>query len=214
MTPSKPDIQNQQSFALRQSLRAKRRHLTKMKQHQHAKKITQRIIHSRLYKRSRHIALYLAADGEVDLSFLINKLHSSSDSGHSKKCYLPVIVSRRHAIIHFAPYEKHTRLKKNCFGILEPVYQKKQLKTALQMNLILAPLVGFDKQGNRMGMGGGYYDRALQHLKSGDSRSRSFKPGFVGIAHEVQGVQRLESHTWDIALNAIVTERRLSYFHR
>ena len=114
----------------------------------------------------------------------------------------------------FAPYDKGTRLRKNCFGILEPVYQKKQLKTALQMNLILAPLVGFDEQGNRMGMGGGYYDRALQHLKSGDSRSRSFKPGFVGIAHEIQKVHKLESHTWDIALNAIVTERRLSYFHR
>lgn len=213
MTLSKTDIQKQQSYTLRQSLRTKRRHLTKMQQHQHARKITQRIIHSKLYKRSRYIALYLSADGEVDLSFLINKLHSSSDSGHSKKCYLPVIISRRQGIIQFAPYEKHTQLKKNCFGILEPVYQKKQLKTALQMDLVLAPLVGFDEQGNRMGMGGGYYDRALQHLKSNELKVRSLKPGFVGIAHELQRVPTLESHTWDIALNAIVTEKRLSYFH-
>jgi 5-formyltetrahydrofolate cyclo-ligase len=214
MTPSKTDIKNQQSYTLRQSLRIKRRHLTRMKQHQHAQKITQRIVHSTLYKRSRHIALYLSADGEVDLSFLINKLHSSSGSGHTKKCYLPVIISRQHGIIHFAPYETHTRLKKNCFGILEPVYQKKQLKTALQMDLVLAPLVAFDEQGNRMGMGGGFYDRALQHLKSNPIKTRSLKPRFVGIAHELQRVRELESHTWDIALNAIVTERRLSYFHQ
>ena len=209
MTPSKADLQNQQSYALRQSLRIERRHLSKMKQHQHAQRITQRIVHSRLYKHSRHIALYLSADGEVDLSFLINKLH-----GHCKKCYLPVIISRQHAIMYFAPYEKHTRLKKNCFGILEPVFQKKQLKTALQMDLVMAPLVGFDEQGNRMGMGGGYYDRALQHLKSSAAKSSFLKPKFVGIAHELQGVKKLEAHSWDIALNAIVTERRLNYFHQ
>lgn len=213
MTPANTDdSHNQQSYTLRHSLRTQRRHLTQIKQHLHAKKITQRIIHSKIYKRSRHIALYLSADGEVDLSFLINKLHSSSTPGHMKKCYLPVIISRRHGIINFAPYEKQTRLRKNCFGILEPVYQKKHLKTALQLDLILAPLVGFDEQGNRMGMGGGYYDRALQHLKSGNLAPRPLKPGYVGIAHELQCVHELTSHHWDISLNAIVTERRFSYF--
>lgn len=203
---------NQQSYSLRQELRIKRRHLPKMQQHRHAQKVAQRVIHSRLYKHSRHIALYLSADGEVDLSFLINKLH-----GHAKKCYLPVIVSRRHAIMRFAPYESHSRLKKNCFGILEPVCQKKYLKTAQQLDLILAPLVGFDEQGNRMGMGGGYYDRALQHIKlntirATELKTRPIKPKFVGVAHELQCVTKLESHSWDIALNAIVTEQRLNYF--
>ena len=114
----------------------------------------------------------------------------------------------------FAPYDKGTRLRKNCFGILEPVYQKKNLKTAKQLDIVLAPLVGFDDQGNRMGMGGGFYDRALQHLKSGASGTRSLKPKFIGIAHELQGVKKLESHAWDIALSGIVTESRLNYFHR
>jgi len=197
-----------QSLTLRQSLRQKRSHLSKIKQHQHAQSITRRIIHSKLYKHSRHIALYLSADGEVSLAPLLNKLHS-----HYKKCYLPVIVSRRHSIMSFAPYEKGTRLRKNCFGILEPVYQKKQLKTARQMDLILSPLVGFDEMGNRMGMGGGFYDRALQHLRRQHTTNRLLKPKFVGIAHEIQKVTELESHYWDIPLHAIVTERRLSYFH-
>lgn len=195
------------SLTLRQHLRHKRRQLSKIQQHQHAQAITQRIIHSRLYKQSRHIALYLSNDGEVDLSPLINKLLS-----HYKKCYLPVILSRRHAIMSFALYERHTRLKKNCFGILEPVYQKKHLKAARQMDLLLAPLVGFDVQGNRMGMGGGFYDRALQHL-SQHKAANMRRPKFVGIAHEVQKVAHLESRQWDIPLHAIVTERQLSYFH-
>ena len=196
-----------QSLTLRQSLRQNRRHISRIKQHQHAQSIVQRIIHSKLYKHSRHIALYLSADGEVDLSSLINKLHA-----HYKKCYLPVILSRRQAIMGFAPYDKGTRLRKNCFGILEPVYQKKNLKTARQLDMVLAPLVGFDEQGNRMGMGGGFYDRALQHLKRQDTAHRLW-PKFVGIAHEEQKVTQLESHSWDIPLHVIVTERRLKYFN-
>lgn len=113
----------------------------------------------------------------------------------------------------FAPFEKGTRLKKNCFGILEPVYQKKQLKTSRQLDMILAPLVGFDEQGNRMGMGGGFYDRALQHLKRQKNQQRYSRPKFVGIAHEIQQTSQLESQSWDIKLHAIATERRLKYFN-
>lgn len=192
---------------MRQSLRHKRRHLSRMQQHRHSQVISQRIVHSKVYRRSRHIALYLSADGEVDLAPLLNKLHA-----HYKKCYLPVILSRQHAIMAFAPFAKNTQLKKNCFGVLEPYYQKKQLKTARQLDMILAPLVGFDEQGNRMGMGGGFYDRALHHLKGKNNARKRKHPMFIGIAHEVQKVPQLDSQVWDIPLHAIVTERRLKYF--
>jgi len=202
MSTSTKDIQKQQAQALRHSIRVQRRQLSKIKQYQHAQRISQRIVHSATYKHARHIALYLAADGEVDLSFLISKMHQQG-----KKCYLPVIISRQQGFIGFAPYETHTRLTKNCFGILEPLYQKKQIKTARQMDIVLAPLVAFDNQGNRMGMGGGYYDRALTHLKTA-----AIKPKFIGIAHELQRVAQLQVHSWDIALNAIVTERCFDFF--
>lgn len=200
--------QTSQTFSLRHTLRLKRRHLSKIQQHRHSLRISKRIIHSKLYKHSRHIALYLSADGEVNLSPLINKLHA-----HYKKCYLPVILSRRHAVMKFAPYEKNTRLKKNSFGILEPVYQKKRLRSSKQLDMILAPLVGFDEQGNRVGMGGGYYDRALQHLKRKNSQKIRRRPVFVGVAHEVQQTPEIESQSWDISLHAIVTERRLKFFN-
>ena len=192
--------------SLRKSLRSQRRRLSKIKQHRHTKIITQRIIHSPLYKHSKHIALYLSGDGEVDLMPLISKLHADS-----KKCYLPVILSKQNSIMAFAPYGEHTRLKKNCFDIPEPVFHKKDLKTVKQIDLVLAPLVGFDEYGNRIGMGGGFYDRALQHLNLSSTALR--KPKLIGVAHELQKVTQLEAQSWDIALDAIVTERRLSYFH-
>ena len=116
----------------------------------------------------------------------------------------------------FAPYNKNTRLRKNSFGILEPVYQKKHLKSARQLDLVLAPLVAFDPMGHRMGMGGGYYDRALNHLRRQGQNSRSIRkhhPLFVGIAHEIQQVDVLQAQPWDIPLHAIVTEKGLRYFY-
>ncbi len=113
----------------------------------------------------------------------------------------------------FAPYEKKTCLRKNSFGILEPVYQKKQLKTARQLDLVLAPLVAFDPQGNRLGMGGGFYDRALSHLRAHGRRTRKHHPLFIGIAHELQQVDSLQVQSWDIPLHAIITERGLRYFY-
>ncbi len=196
---------------LRKTIRLARRQLSRIQKHQHSQVITRRIVHSRFYRYSRHIALYLSTDGEVDLAPLIRKLHSHYH-GYNKKCYLPVILSRENGLMAFAPYNENTRLRKNSFGILEPVYQKKHLKSARQLDLILAPLVAFDRQGNRMGMGGGFYDRTLSHLKQHGRRPRKHHPMFVGIAHELQQVDALQIHSWDIPLYAIITERRLGYF--
>lgn len=197
---------------LRQLLRQKRRSLSVIAQQRHSQKITRRIIHARFFKHARHIALYLASDGEVDLTPLIQSLFTSN-SNTLKRCYLPVIVSRRDAVMRFAPYHPGSKMRKNCFAINEPVYQRRQLKTAVHMDVILAPLVGFDAQGLRIGMGGGYYDRALQHLKpKKDEGYRMLKPRFVGIAHAIQKVNKLQPQPWDIPLHAIVTEQELSYF--
>lgn len=190
---------------LRQNMRTKRRLLSKEQQQQHSEKIIQRIINSEFYKQSHSIALYLSADGEVDLATLIDKIYEQD-----KRCYLPVILSKSEGIIRFAPYHAQTHLRKNCFAILEPVYQQKSLRIAQQIDLILAPLVAFDEQGSRLGMGGGYYDRALQHLKSDNSTA----PVFVGVAHEQQKVKKLDIQSWDVTLNAVITEKSRHDFYQ
>ncbi|MCP3852618.1 MAG: 5-formyltetrahydrofolate cyclo-ligase [Gammaproteobacteria bacterium] len=194
--------------SLRKKLRDERRSLSVVEQQRYAENIIQRVLHSSAYKDSRHIALYLPSDGEVDLSGLIKQLHNDG-----KHCYLPVILSKENASIAFAPFDEETVFQKNCFGISEPVFLKEQLKSAKQLDLILTPLVGFDEQGNRIGMGGGYYDRALQHLNEASSKTRyTIKPMVYGIAYERQKIEQLQPQSWDVKLNAIVTEERLTLF--
>ena len=191
--------------SLRKQLRNKRQQLSPKQQQQHSQKITQTITQSSFYQQAKSIALYLPSDGEVDISLLLKE-----PLKQNKHYYLPIISNKEKGIIHFALYHKDIALKKNCFAILEPVHKEADLKIALEMDLVLAPLVGFDNQGNRMGMGGGYYDRALEHLKN--NCSNHVKPIFVGIAHELQRVNSLEQNSWDIGLHAVVTEQGVDYF--
>ena len=67
-------------------------------------------------------------------------------------------------------------------------------------------LVGFDARCNRLGMGGGYYDRTLAYLRH---RVHWRRPLLVGVAHECQRVERLEANPWDVPLDLVVTERRI-----
>ena len=67
------------------------------------------------------------------------------------------------------------------------------------------PLVGFDEQCNRMGMGGGYYDRCFAHKRDQNSQ----KPVLIGVAYELQGVANVHTEDWDVPLDYIITERRI-----
>ena len=195
-------MNSQQLSTLRQCIREKRRQISKAEQLQHSKAIIHHLIHSRLYQNSQNIALYLSTDGEVNLKSLISILFQDN-----KKVYLPIIISARQGIMKFTPYHHEKLLEKNCFGILEPHHEEKDLISIAQLDLILAPLVGFDESGNRMGMGGGYYDRALQNLNTGGSKTQ-----FIGVAHELQKVEKLQAREWDIPLHGIITEKSFSYF--
>ena len=72
------------------------------------------------------------------------------------------------------------------------------------MDIIFVPLVAFDRNGNRLGMGGGFYDRALAFTQNSTNLSR---PLLLGLAHHFQEVERLTSKKWDIPLNGILTDQ-------
>ena len=95
------------------------------------------------------VAAYCAQDGEVDLAPLIDVCWQRGIA-----VALPVLSGRRMA---FAGYRPDTALRNNRYGILEPV----SAQPLLEPTVVLAPLVAFDDAGNRLGMGGGYYDRYL-----------------------------------------------------
>jgi 5-formyltetrahydrofolate cyclo-ligase len=151
-----------------------------------------------LFLRSRHIALYLANDGEVDLSKVVQQARA-----RGKHVYLPVLSPTFHNRLWFAPYATHTRLARNCFGILEPAARWQTTRPLWSLDLALVPLVGFDRQGNRLGMGGGFYDRSLAYLCRRDVWR---KPRLVGVAYAFQECEQLIAEPWDVPLAAVVTD--------
>jgi 5-formyltetrahydrofolate cyclo-ligase len=119
--------------------------------------------------------------------------------------YVPRILGLRAGRMTFIPFEHDAPLRPNRFAIDEPVVPWSTRVTALQLDTILVPLVGFDSHGHRLGMGAGFYDRALRRRLDGGGSFR--RPRLIGVAYSIQQVDRIERQPWDVALDAIVTER-------
>jgi 5-formyltetrahydrofolate cyclo-ligase len=196
--------------ALRQQLRQRRRQLSQPQQRRAAELLCKRLKSQPLFIRSRHIALYLANDGEIDPSPLIKAAWKLG-----KRCYLPVLQPGQENRLWFIRYEAGTPLIKNRYGIAQPRAQYRQSFPAKQLDLVLMPLVGFDNNGGRMGMGGGFYDRTFSFKnpttaqRLANNRRRSCPPYLLGLAHECQQVEQLTLASWDIPLSAIATDKRL-----
>lgn len=186
---------------LRRQMRAARRALTTQQQQQAASALARQLKRYPPLLRSQRIGLYLPNDGEIDPGPLMDVLWS-----RGKDCYLPVLHPIRHNRLWFVRYRPGSTLKKNMFGIKEPDPHLNPRVTPWSLDLVLLPLVAFDAQGGRLGMGGGFYDRtfAYQHTNTGLQR-----PRLIGLAHDLQRVDGLPIASWDIPLSAIVTEQRI-----
>ena len=191
---------NKQRQALRKKLRQQRNALDATTQENHALGLENQLRNNQLFKRSKHIALYLAADGEIDPSFLIESAWLSN-----KKIYLPVLspIADR---LYFAPYTANSTMKLNRYNIAEPDVHPSLWLKAQQLDLILMPLVGFDLAGNRLGMGGGYYDRSLGFKLF---RKTTYRPYLIGLAHQLQHIDELPHQSHDVPLSMIATEQQL-----
>jgi len=154
-----------------------------------------------LFLRAERIGFYLPQGSEFDVRPLLSQALMMK-----RQCYLPMLP-RRGRVMRFGRVKSKTKMTKNRYGIAEPV-DARALK-ARQLDLLLMPLVGFDHQGHRLGMGGGYYDATLAFMH----RRRLWrKPRLVGIAYECQRVEALPHDPWDMPLDAVLTERQLYRF--
>ena len=194
-------------LALRRRHRSARRRLSASQQWLHAEAVRRLFLTSHLAWRSRRIAAYLSVDGEVNLRPLLGSLQRMG-----KLLALPVIerslqageregsASRRSSNrMSFFAHRPEAPLTRNRFGIEEPPPGAPWINTRA-LDLVLAPLVAFDHQGNRLGMGGGFYDRHFGALPE------RLRPLLVGVAHEVQRVDLLRTAPWDVPLDGILTE--------
>ena len=184
---------------LRRILRARRNALSSEDQRLAAAQLASHLAGTRLCMVSRRIACYLPNDGEIDTHPVIERIWRMR-----KTCYLPVLSPLAHDRLWFAPAEPGMELTPNRFGIPEPVVQTRDLVRVQELDLVLMPLVGFDDRGNRLGMGGGFYDRSLEFLRH---RAHWRKPHVLGLAYDFQRINGLEPDAWDIPLQGVVTDR-------
>ena len=190
-TPVDKALVNDERSALRRVLRQRRRSLTPTQQQSAARRLANHLLNLPLVKASHSIALYLPNDGEISLQPFIEQLWRLG-----KTPYLPQLHPLRGGRLWFLPYRRKSLLRNNRFGIPEP--RSPRVFQPRQMDLVLLPLVGFDAHGNRLGMGGGFYDRTFAQ--------RGQRPILVGIAHACQQVPQLPVQPWDVPLHGIVTD--------
>jgi len=185
--------------ALRKSLRAKRRALTRGQQRDAALGLGRQFKQLAALSRIHSVAVYFANDGELDPTGLIHWCWASG-----KQVLLPVLHPVRKRELLFLPYEPGTPLARNRLGIPEPVSSHHPPRPLWTLDLVLTPLVGFDENCHRMGMGGGFYDRTLAPAFRGKTPRR---PLLIGLAHEGQKVDILPTDPWDIPLDAVLTDK-------
>ncbi len=190
---------------LRKQLRARRCQLTAKQQALASYQLTQRLMHLPAFIQAQHLAVYLAQDGELDTRTLVDAALALN-----KKVYLPVLHPRIPRLLWWVRWQPgKTPMQTNRFGILEPCLQgygahKHQRRPSWALDLVCLPLVGFDAQGQRLGMGGGFYDRSFSI-----NYPRPRRPYLLGLAHECQQVDQLPQAAWDVPLNAIQTPQQL-----
>lgn len=183
---------------IRNIIKEKRSQLSEKELHLTSKAITERIRSFKFPKELTKIGIYYAVNNEVDVHPLCKILWQES-----KRVYLPIVEKKK---LLFGEYRDTSNLKNNRFKIPEPIVGIESQISAFELDLIFMPLVAFDPMGNRIGMGGGFYDRTLDNKQLDNDLK---KPILVGVAYEFQKQNKIQSNSWDIPLDMIFTESKI-----
>jgi len=179
--------------SLRRDLRARRAALSPSHRIAAAQQLASRLHALDAMPRAGFVAGYWAVDGEI-------ALHAWQTSLPAECTYcLPVLCDDER--LRFAPWRAGDALVANRFGIPEPDIEPAQLLEPGALAAIVLPLVAFDAQCHRLGMGGGWYDRSLAPVRDVEPR-----PLLVGVGYELQRVDALAPAPWDVPLDAVCTE--------
>ncbi|HEY9547841.1 MAG TPA: 5-formyltetrahydrofolate cyclo-ligase [Solimonas sp.] len=183
--------------ALRRELRTRRLRLSARQRRVAANQAARRALRLLRESRARRIAIYLDTGSEMATAPLLQLLAT-----HQIRIAVPRIVGD--GVMHFEWLEENTPLRRNRHGIHEPAARGKRARRA-DFDAIIVPLIGFDAHGNRLGAGGGYYDRWLARPRI------AHRPRYLGYAYALQQVQQLPHDAWDVRLDAVITERGITW---
>ena len=186
---------------LRKQLRVQRRAVSEADHWHRSLAAARAVARLRSFRAGCRVALYLPFDGELDTAALI-----SAAWRRGVHVFVPVISDRRHCRLRFYPLTGATVPGE--FGISVPRLRLTPISPQW-LDLIVIPLVGVDAKGRRLGMGGGYYDRALAFRR----RRRYWKgPRLVGLAFDCQRTDVKFADAWDLRLDSLATESGMEHF--
>ncbi|QCI21125.1 5-formyltetrahydrofolate cyclo-ligase [Buchnera aphidicola (Hyperomyzus lactucae)] len=185
---------------IRRDMRILRKSLTTLQRYNESIKIFITSCNFSLFYNSTKIALFLPFDGEINTYPLILNLWKNK-----KKVFLPVIHSFNKKKMLFVRFFSNSILYRNKYKILEPFFKSKDIIPICDLDVIIVPLVAFDKTGSRLGMGGGFYDSFLANWQT-----KNFIP--MGFAYNFQLVDNLPKQYWDVSLPIVLTPNKIWIF--
>ena len=185
---------------LRQQLQARRQALSASDRLAAANAVADHICQHPQFAHAGYVAGYWATRAELPLHALQVRLRPD------QIWCLPVVQSDGSLL--FGPWRQGDPLISNRYGIPEPDLAPESLLAAGEMSLVLLPLLGFDRLGHRLGVGGGYYDRSFAFR-----RSQVAPPTLLGVAYACQEIEALHADEWDVSLDALASERELLIFN-
>ena len=142
------------------------------------------------YKNNQIIAIYLSKENEVDTWQLVEECLKDG-----KTVCIPRVYKEGRKMV-FYEVKDLLSLEKNEYGVYEPEGSILTVIFSTTPKLNIIPVLGFDSVGNRLGYGGGYYDRYLEHTDD-------YK---LGIAYQEQETEFIETNDTDVGLDSIITE--------
>ena len=182
---------------IRQQLASRRRHLTPAMRISASHGLLRSLNQLPAFRNATRIAGYWARNGELPLNLAVAQLDAR------RQIFLLPTIKPNHSL-RFVPWRSGEPVAPNRYGIPEPLSSQHNYPSNL--DLVLLPLLAFDRHGHRLGYGGGYYDRSfafLQHV------TRPARPILIGIAYAFQETAAIPVHEHDISLDYVATEREL-----
>ena len=159
-----------------------------------AEQIANIVTRSYWFQRSKFVACYLGVNDEVDTWSIIARAWAMK-----KRIFAPVI--EKTSQMKFRELSAESSLERDQYGIFAP--QDGEYIDPRKLDVVLTPLVAFDAENNRIGMGGGYFDRTFSFLKY---RKSLFHPKLIGLGYACQKVDKIPSNRWDIRLYDVISE--------
>jgi len=211
------NIITSQRDQVRKNVRETRKALSEEQQLLASSTLLTRLINHPRVIQAQHVSVTLAYDGEINLDLFINWCWQQG-----KQLYLPMVHPILKGHLFFLTYQAETEMIINRYGIKEPklatlfnnepeqlskLAEHPEIFPANKLDIVFTPLVAFDTQGNRIGMGGGYYDRLLAPWFADQSG-----PYPIGLAHDCQCVTSLPIEAWDVPLPEIITPQQHLHF--